>query len=549
MRNLYFKIFIWFWLAMALVGTAFVVSTVTTQTGEAESRWRPLVAQGLAINGQAAIDAYERDGRQALAAHLDRIERRIDMRAWLLDDQLRELSGRELPDGGEELAREAASSDELVVREIGQGPRLVASLIVTPEGEPYVMLAEIVRGFRIVRSRDRADNRFRGGVEGPTGGQRDGGQTSGQGVQGQPGGRGVEGQTGGQGDETALPDAGAASAADRGGFDRRGGPPRGPREARPPAWYWVWLSLIDDPGALAFRLLAVFLTAGLVCYGLARYLTAPVLRLRDATNRLAGGDLAVRVGPAVGNRKDELAQLGHDFDLMAARIESLLTTQRQLLSDVSHELRSPLARLNVALALARQRSGPEAAAPLDRIEAEAEQLNALIGRVLELARLESGAAPAERAPVDLGRLLEDIAADADFEARAKDCTVTFSAAEPCRVLGSEPLLRSAFENVVRNAVRYTARGTGVEIGMAPAAGGVVVTVRDHGPGVAEEHLDAMFEPFYRLADARDRESGGTGLGLAITRRAIRLHGGSVQAANAEDGGLIVELRLPPEPPA
>jgi len=522
MRNLYFKIFIWFWLAMALVGTAFVVSTVTTQTGEAESRWRPLVAQGLAINGQAAIDAYERDGREALAAHLDRIERRIDMRAWLLDDQLQELSGRELPDGGEELAREAASSDELVVREIGQGPRLVASLIVTPEGEPYVMLAEIVRGFRIVRSRDRPDNRFRGVVEG---------------------------QTGGQGDETALPDAGAASAADRGGFDRRGGPPRGPREARPPAWYWVWLSLIDDPGVLAFRLLAVFLTAGLVCYGLARYLTAPVLRLRDATNRLAGGDLAVRVGPAVGNRKDELAQLGHDFDLMAARIESLLTTQRQLLSDVSHELRSPLARLNVALALARQRSGPEAAAPLDRIEAEAEQLNALIGRVLELARLESGAAPAERAPVDLGRLLEDIAADADFEARAKDCTVTFSAAEPCRVLGREPLLRSAFENVVRNAVRYTARGTGVEIGMAPAAGGVVVTVRDHGPGVAEEHLDAMFEPFYRLADARDRESGGTGLGLAITRRAIRLHGGSVQAANAEDGGLIVELRLPPEPPA
>ncbi|HEX9700974.1 MAG TPA: ATP-binding protein, partial [Acidobacteriota bacterium] len=510
----------------------FVVSTVTTQTGEAESRWRPLVAQGLAINGQAAIDAYERDGREALAAHLDRIERRIDMRAWLLDDQLRELSSRELPDGGEELAREAASSEELVVREVEQGPRLVASRIITPEGGQYVMLAEIVRVFyRGGRPRDRADNRFRGVVEGQTGG------------------RGVEGQAGGQGDETVLPDAGAASAADRGGFDRRGGPPRGPREARPPAWYWVWLSLIDDPGALAFRLLAVFLTAGLVCYGLARYLTAPVLRLRDATNRLAGGDLAVRVGPAVGNRKDELAQLGHDFDLMAARIESLLTTQRQLLSDVSHELRSPLARLNVALALARQRSGPEAAAPLDRIEAEAEQLNALIGRVLELARLESGAAPAERAPVDLGRLLEDIAADADFEARAKDCTVTFSAAEPCRVLGSEPLLRSAFENVVRNAVRYTARGTGVEIEMAPAGGGAVVTVRDHGPGVAEEHLDDMFEPFYRLADARDRESGGTGLGLAITRRAIRLHGGTVQAANAEDGGLIVELRLPPEPPA
>ncbi len=242
---------------------------------------------------------------------------------------------------------------------------------------------------------------------------------------------------------------------------------------------------------------------------------------------------------------------------MAERIESLLTTQRQLLSDVSHELRSPLARLNVALALARQRSGDEAEGPLDRIETEAERLNVLIGRVLALARLESGAAAPEFVHVDLSRLVADIAVDADFEAKAKEAAVTLAFSEPCSVQGNEPLLRSAIENVVRNAVRYTDSGTDVEIGLAfadivaddsvgdgAASRCAVVSVRDHGPGVRDDQLAHLFEPFYRIADSRDRESGGTGLGLSITERAVRLHGGTVEARNAADGGLIIEIRLP-----
>ena len=305
------------------------------------------------------------------------------------------------------------------------------------------------------------------------------------------------------------------------------------------------------------RLFAVFLTAGILCFGLARYLTAPVLRLRDATHQFASGNLGVRVGPAVGKRRDELAELGRDFDVMAERIESLLTTQRQLMSDVSHELRSPLARLNVALALARQRAGEEATGPLDRIEVEAEQLNVLIGRVLALSSFESGASEPEFASVNLNRLIDDVTVDADFEAKAKEAGVKIKASEPCSIRGNELLLRSAIENVVRNAVLYTGSGTDVEIGLTFAdmvvddSSGdgttsrcVVISVRDHGPGVSDDQLAHLFEPFYRIADSRDRESGGTGLGLSITERAVRLHGGTVDARNATDGGFIVEIRLP-----
>jgi two-component system sensor histidine kinase CpxA len=312
----------------------------------------------------------------------------------------------------------------------------------------------------------------------------------------------------------------------------------------------VWWAAIDQPGALAIRMAAIMLTAGVLCLGLARYLTAPVARLSEATHRFAAGDLSARVGASAGGRRDELTELGHDFDLMAERIEGLLTTQRQLLNDVSHELRSPLARLNVALALARQRAGEDAAAPLDRIEREADQLNTLIGRVLALARLESGAVKPDFAPVDLARLVNDIAVDADFEADPKGTAVRVVDSEPARVLGDDALLRSAIENVVRNALMYTPEGTDVEVSVrceearSGAPSQVVVAVRDHGPGVPEEHLAGLFEPFYRIADARDRQSGGTGLGLSITDRAVRVHGGTVTATNAEGGGLLMEIRLP-----
>jgi len=230
-----------------------------------------------------------------------------------------------------------------------------------------------------------------------------------------------------------------------------------------------------------------------------------------------------------------------------------MTAQRHLLRDISHELRSPLARLIVALELARQRSGKEAKGALERIEEEAERLNDLIGQLLTLTQLESGGERIERGPVPLKELIESIAADADFEAQTRGRNVRALVEDDFAVQGSEELLRRGIENVVRNAVRYTAEGTQVEIAVSRRRGdsgdSVVIRVRDHGPGVPEEVLARIFLPFYRVADARDRQSGGTGIGLAITERAVRLHNGTVAAANAPDGGLIVEITLPLSSPS
>jgi two-component system, OmpR family, sensor histidine kinase CpxA len=290
------------------------------------------------------------------------------------------------------------------------------------------------------------------------------------------------------------------------------------------------------------------LTSGLVCFLLARYVTAPVVRLRAATRRLAEGDLTARAGAMRTGRHDELAELVRDFDSMAGRIETLVNAQSRLLNDISHELRSPLARLNVALGLARQRTGPEATATLDRIEREANRLNELIGRLLMLARLESGDPAADKIPVRLDDLLRDVLEDARYEAQGRHCRVTCPQADPCVVVGNPALLRSAIENVVRNALRYTGEGTEVEVRLDCMEEGDhpegVIHVMDNGPGVPEEALDKLFRPFYRLADARDRQSGGVGLGLSITERAVRLHGGTVKAMNRPGGGLLVEMRLP-----
>ena len=295
-------------------------------------------------------------------------------------------------------------------------------------------------------------------------------------------------------------------------------------------------------------ILLAILTSGLVCFLLARYVTAPVVRLRAATQRLSEGDLTARAGALRTGRRDELAELVRDFDSMAERIESLINAQSRLLNDISHELRSPLARLNVALGLARQRTGPEAAATLDRIESEANRLNELIGRLLMLARLEGGEPSADKVLVPLNELVLEVVEDARFEAQGRNCRVVCPLVEPCEVSGSPALLRSAIENVVRNALRYTGEGTEVEIRLECVdtvnAAKAVIRVMDSGPGVPEEALDRMFRPFYRVADARDRQTGGVGLGLSITERAVRLHGGSVRAMNRPGGGLMVEIQLP-----
>jgi two-component system sensor histidine kinase CpxA len=286
----------------------------------------------------------------------------------------------------------------------------------------------------------------------------------------------------------------------------------------------------------------------LACYLLARYLTVPIVRLRDAARQLASGDLTVRVSPAAEKRWDEIGELAHDFDLMAERIQVLLTSQKQLLGNISHELRSPLARLNVALELARRQSTPEAGKFLDRIEWESERLNELIRQLLALTRLEGLMDRTRKELIDLTHLVQYIAADADFEARSRQRSVQLVEQERCTVIGVRDLLRSAVENVVRNAVWYTREGTAVEISLHSltnrGATQAIVNVRDHGPGVPEEMLLDLFRPFYRAGEVRERQTGGAGLGLAITERAILLHGGKIKAVNASDGGLIVEISIP-----
>ncbi len=302
-----------------------------------------------------------------------------------------------------------------------------------------------------------------------------------------------------------------------------------------------------DTWLFSIRLGIAILLSGLVCFWLAWYLARPVRYLSEATHRLSGGELGVRVGKTMGRRRDEIADLGRDFDRMAERLQSLILTQKQLLSDVSHELRSPLARLQVALGLARKKIGKHAEKDLDRIEQEANRLDDLVGQVLTLARLEVLEPDVLEDYVDITELLKTIIEAVEFEAADSNRHVHLISETSCIVKANAELLRRALENIIHNAVHYTEEGTNVEVNIQDSIeqkGCINISVCDHGTGIPEEKLPFLFEPFVRLSEARERSSGGYGLGLAIAERAIRLHGGFVSASNREGGGLCVLVQLP-----
>ena len=450
MRSLFLKIFLTYWLALALFMVLAILVTLAIRPPRENAAVEALQTKFL----EDAIQAYQHGGAEEARHYLRSLHEGQHVWAFLFNEKGEELSGRRPPEWIDRVEQGQSRTVDSIWGRIGPMQFLRPS-ITAADGHRYVMVIQLPPGQRT--------------LFGPHG--------------------------------------------------------------------MLWLSI----------LIAV-LSSGLVCYPLARYLSSPIVRLREATQKLAAGDLSARAGVPRFRRRDEMAELVRDFDGMAERLEKLAKTQSRLLSDISHELRSPLARLNVALALARQRSGPATQASLDRAEREAERLNELIGRLLTVARLEAGSDAMQKFPVDVSELISEIARDADFEAQGRNCHVTVVSADPCLVLGDPAMLHSAIENVVRNATRYTREGTAVEMRLKNESDAnrpqAVVQVVDCGPGVPEEALDKMFRPFYRIDDARDRHTGGVGLGLAITQRSVMLHGGTVRASNRVEGGLMVEIRLP-----
>ena len=306
------------------------------------------------------------------------------------------------------------------------------------------------------------------------------------------------------------------------------------------------LRRIEPPlgrGPILKRLTLAIIISGLICALLARYLTRPITRLRTAAQRIAAGNLKARAGKGSA-QLDEVGQLVKDFDYMAERLELLIGAQQRLISDVSHELRSPLTRLKLALDLARGETHNDLSPTLDRIEREAERLSGLVGMLLTLSRLEAGESMPQTSMVQLPDLLAEIAADVEIEAQSRGCSIVLERMQECAIEGNQELLRSAFENVVRNAIRYTEPETSVRISTKCESSDVRILVQDHGPGVPESELDNLFKPFYRVDTSRERRTGGVGLGLAIAERSIKLHNGKIRAGNLKGGGFQIEISLP-----
>jgi two-component system, OmpR family, sensor histidine kinase CpxA len=464
MTSLFFKIFLWFWLSIAVVSAVLVASAALIRSRSADDeRWRQKYRLTLDLRSQHEADLLDRDGGlPAVEKYIGSIEQRDPMRNYMFDENTREVLGRQPTPEVLDLLPETAQAP-VGRQQFYNQRRIMAEKVIGPSGRSYVFIMTF--------------------------------------------------------------------------------PPR------PFLPHSLVQFLFEDVGAQgALRLLVILLTAAVFCFWLTRHITRPIEKLRFAAREIANEHLEARVDQSVIKRRDELAELGRDFDRMAERIDALVSAQRRLLADVSHELRSPLTRLNLALGLARQRAKPETLEHLDRIELETDRLNKLIGQLLSWAKIESGVDPPKKRVFDLGALVQEVACDGDYEARSRNCSVKFEPRLECQVEGEPEMIRGAVENVVRNAVRHTAEGTNVEVALEYRNGNsnprAVIRVRDHGTGVPESELPDLFIPFHRVTDGIRKHPDGTGLGLAIAERAFRFHGGSVTAANAADGGLIVTLELP-----
>lgn len=444
--SLFLKIFLWFWLAMALVvGAVFLVSW-SAQNEPIRRQWQTAVADSTQIQTQNATQIYENEGVKGLDIFLQRLENsdRVATVGYFIGD--RQISGGQLAENVQELIRRALESDA-VEYESNETGALFVEKVALKNGQTAFFAIQWER-------------------------------------------------------------------------------PRFPQ---------------TDWRIRVLQILAAIFTTGLVCYGLARYLVAPIVKLRLATKTLSEGDLQTRIEL---KRRDELGKLAQDFNQMAQRIESLMLSQKTLNRDISHELRTPLARLGVALELARTKSNGETQPHLARIERESYRLNEMISQILTLSKLETGLSNFQASRVNLAKIVKEVVADANFETSNENKQIEIAENQEAYVEGNERLLQSAIENIVRNAVKYTPENSVVKVSLAKENGTAKISVRDYGKGVEENKLKDLFRPFYRVDEARERKSGGVGLGLAITERAVAAHGGKVWAENAAGGGLIVKIELP-----
>src|SRR6266404_116929 len=293
-------------------------------------------------------------------------------------------------------------------------------------------------------------------------------------------------------------------------------------------------------------LIGLLFVVTILCFWLAHHIATPIHGIQSAARRVAQGDLSARVPHAVSLRRDELAALAMDFDSMVERIEVLIRTQKNLLNSVSHELRSPLARLNVCLAMIRKHMPEETVETCERMERDVARIDTLMGQLLTLSRLEAGLSSGERENVNFTLLVQEIAADGNFEAKSLGKSVSLEASSQIVLERADSLaLRSACENIVRNAIHFTPPGTEVKVALGidnPASPQVLLTVRDEGPGVPRNALQNIFSPFFRI-NGPGRQSQGNGLGLAIALEAVRLHHGTIVASNLDPTGLEISVRL------
>ena len=309
--------------------------------------------------------------------------------------------------------------------------------------------------------------------------------------------------------------------------------------------YWFVVSAFYErkPAPLyKYYLLLVGVTL-LMCWLGAVYVVSPIRQIAGGIKKFGEGDLSLRLPE---KRGDEIGSLAKAFNAMAERIEVLFKSEQRFLADVSHELRSPLARLHFSIKLAR--TAPDRDAALDRVKRDVDRLTTLVSSLVEIARAEGSASRPMQNEVHIGQLVEHTVEDCAVEMEARGGRIEFSDASHAIVHGDPELLRRAIENVIRNAIRYSPQGATIDAKVEAHDQTLEISVRDRGPGVPAEYLDRIFDSFFRTDEARDTDSGGVGLGLAIAKRAVQIHGGTIRAENV-DPGLRVVIQLPTSVPA